>query len=202
MLTELRSRDEGNCETDHPRHSIERPQMLPRRRESAQRSKMSRASSVFHAQFASNTSHKLGDTVLERQRATQKEQASRLQRLNVGAKGRWGMRQVDAKVSQTFFSISVRCVGGHDWFCQVRLPSTEMHSAVDVKHFAGNLTRFSQIENSLGDVAGGRNLPKRRQCAQEVLRSVLEQRRIHNARRHRVYANTLLRVLHRKAAGD
>jgi hypothetical protein len=30
-----------------------------------------------------------------------------------------------------------------------------MHSAVDVQHFTRNLTRFSQIENSLGDVAGG-----------------------------------------------
>jgi hypothetical protein len=44
-------------------------------------------------------------------------------------------------------------------------PSTEMHSTVDVQHLARNLTRFSQIENSLGDVAGGRNLPKRRQAA-------------------------------------
>src|SRR5204863_9621967 len=139
-------------------------------------------------------------TVLEGQRATQKEQASRLCRLNVGAKRPWGMRQVDTKVSQTFFSGSVRCVGGHDELCQKWLPSTEMHSAVDVQHFTRNLTRFSQIENSLGDVAGGRNLPKRRQGAQEVLRSVLEQGRIHNARCHGVYANALLRVLHCKAA--
>ena len=78
MLTELRSRDEGNCETDRPRHSVERPRMLPRRRESVQRGKASRTSSVFHAHLASNTSHRLGDTALERQRAAQKEQASRL----------------------------------------------------------------------------------------------------------------------------
>ena len=114
MLTKLGSREEGNCETDHPSHSIERPQMLPRRRESVQCGKVSRTSSVFDAQLASDTSHKLGDTVLERQRATQKEQVSRLYRLNVGAKGRWGMRQVDAKVPQTFFSSSVRCVGRHE----------------------------------------------------------------------------------------
>jgi hypothetical protein len=88
--------------------------MLLRRRKSVQCGKMGRMSSVFHAQFASNTSYKLGDTALERQRATQKEQVSRLYRLNVGAKGRWGMRQVDAKVPQTFFSSSVRCVGRHE----------------------------------------------------------------------------------------
>ncbi len=155
MLTKLGSREEGNCETDHPSHSIERPQMLPRRRESVQRGKVSRTSSVFDAQLASDTSHKLGDTALEGQRATQKEQVSRLCRLNVGAKRPWGMREVDTKVSQTFFSGSVRCVGGHDELCQKWLPSTEMHSAVDVQHFTRNLTRFSQIENSFGDVAGG-----------------------------------------------
>src|SRR5205807_766152 len=81
-------------------------------------SRMSRTTSVFDTQLASDTSHKLGDTALEGQRATQKEQASRLCRLNVGAKRPWGMRQVDAKVSQTFFSGSVRCVGGHDQLCQ------------------------------------------------------------------------------------
>src|SRR4029077_11841727 len=114
MLTKLGSREEGNCETDHPSHSIERPQVLLRRRESVQHGKVRRTSSVFDAQLASDTSHKLGDTVLERQRATQKEQASRLHRLNVGAKRSWGMRQVDAKVTEPFFSGSVRCVGGHD----------------------------------------------------------------------------------------
>jgi hypothetical protein len=130
--------------------------MLPRRRKSVQRGKVSRLSSVFDAQLASDTSHKLGDTALEGQGATQKQQASSLCSLNVGAKRRWRMRQGDAKVSQTFFSGSVRCVGGHDELCAKKwLPSTKMHSAVDVQHFAGNLTRFGQIENSLGDVAGG-----------------------------------------------
>jgi hypothetical protein len=42
------------------------------------------------------------------------------------------MRQVDAKISQAFFSSGVRRVGSHEEFCQVQLPSTEMHSAVDV----------------------------------------------------------------------
>jgi hypothetical protein len=78
MLTELGSRDKGNCETHHPRHSIERSEMLPRRRKSVQRGKMSRMSSIFPAQLATKTSRKLGDTALERQRATQKKQASRL----------------------------------------------------------------------------------------------------------------------------
>ena len=135
--------------------------MLPRRRESVQRGKVSRTSSVFHAQLLSDTSHKLGGTALDRKGATQKEQTSRLYRLHVGAKRRWGTRQADTKASKPLFRSSVRCVWGHDWFCQVRLPSTEMHSAVDVQHFAGNLTRFSEIVDSLGDVAGGRNLPKR-----------------------------------------
>src|ERR1700687_1034725 len=118
MLTKLGSREEGNCETDHPSHSIERPKMLPRRRESVQRGKLSRTSSVFDAQLASDTSDKLGDTALDGQRATQKEQASRLYRFNVGAKRPWGRRQVDAKVSETFLSGSVRCVRGHDQLCQ------------------------------------------------------------------------------------
>ena len=135
--------------------------MRPRRREGVQGGEISRASSVLHAQIASNTPYKLGDTALEGKRAAQKEQVSGLHRLNIGAKGRRRMRQIDAKVSQTFFSSSVGCIRGHDWFCRVRLPSTEMHSAVDVEHFAGDLTCFSQIENSLSDVAGGWNLPKR-----------------------------------------
>ena len=118
-------------------------------------------SSVLRAQIASNTSYKLGETALERKRAAQKEQVAGLHRLNVGAKGRRRMRQVDAEVSETLFSGSVSCGRGHGEFCRVRLPTTEMHSAVDVEHFAGNLTCFSQIEDSLGDVAGGWNLPKR-----------------------------------------
>src|ERR1700756_4942804 len=104
MLTKLGSREEGNCETDHPSHSIERPQMLPRCSERVQRGKAGRTSPVFDAQFASDTSHKLGSAALQWQRATQKQQPSRLYRLNVGAKRPWGMRQVDAKVSQTLFS--------------------------------------------------------------------------------------------------
>src|ERR1700680_1754188 len=115
MLTKLGSREVGNCETDHTGHSIEGPQMLPRRRESVQRGKLRRTSSVFDAQLASDTSHKLGDTALEGQRATQKQQASRLYCLNVGAEGPWGRRQVDAKVTEAFFSGSVRCVRGHDY---------------------------------------------------------------------------------------
>src|SRR2546430_14148369 len=99
MLTKLGSREEGNCEANHPSHAIERPQMLPRRRESVQRGKVSRTSSVFDTQLASDTSHKLGDTALERQRATQKEHASRLCRLNAGSKTPWGMRQVAPKGS-------------------------------------------------------------------------------------------------------
>src|SRR6516162_5835159 len=126
--------------------------MRPRRREGVQGGEISRTSSVFHAQIASNTSYKLGDTAFERKRAAQKEQVSRLHRLNVGAQGRRRMRQLDAKVCQTFFSSSVRCVWGTWLVCRVRLPSTEMHSAVDVEHFTGDLTCFGQIENSLGDV--------------------------------------------------
>jgi hypothetical protein len=114
MLTKLGSREEGDSETDHPSHSIERAQMLPRRRESVQRGKVGRTSPVFDTQLASDTSHKLGGAALEWQRATQKQQASRLDRLNVGAKRPWGMRQVDTKIPQTLFSGSVRCVWGHD----------------------------------------------------------------------------------------
>jgi len=92
--------------------------MLPRRRESVQRGKVGRTSPVLDAQLASDTSHKLGGAALEWQRATQKQQASRLYRLNVGAKRPWGMRQVDTEVSQTLLSGGVRCVGGHDEFCE------------------------------------------------------------------------------------
>src|SRR5690242_12962216 len=101
MLTKLGSREEGNCEPDHPSHSIELPQMLPRRGEPVQRGEVGRASPVFDTQLAADTSHKLGGAALQWQRATQKQQASRLYRLNVGAKRPWGMRQVDTKVSQT-----------------------------------------------------------------------------------------------------
>ena len=51
-----------------------------------------------------------------------------------------------------------------------------MRAAVNVQHLAGDLARLGEIEHGLGDVRGGRNLPKRRQRAQEVLRIVLEQR--------------------------
>lgn len=62
-----------------------------------------------------------------------------------------------------------------------------MHSAVDGQNLAGNLTRLRQIENGFGNVLSGWNLPKRRECTQEVLGSVLEQGRIHNAGGHGVH---------------
>src|SRR5579862_4411924 len=114
MLTKLGSREEGNRETDDPSYSIERPKMLPRRGESVQRGKLGRTSAVFGVQLASETSDELGKTGLDWQCATQKEQPSCLYRFNVGAKRFWWRWQVDAKVSQTVFSSSVRCVGGHD----------------------------------------------------------------------------------------
>jgi len=135
--------------------------MLSRQAESVQCGKVSRASSVFEAQIRPDTPHKARDTALEWQRATQKEQISRLYRLNVCAKGRGRMRQADAKVSQPFLCCTFHWVWGHNWLSNKWLPSTEMHSAVDVQHFPGNLSRFSQVEDCLGDVAGGRNLSER-----------------------------------------
>src|SRR5579862_745137 len=114
MLTKLVSREERNRETHHPSYSIERSKMLPRRGESVQRAKLSRTSAVFEVQLASETSDELGDTALDWQCATQKEQAPCLYCFNVGAKRPWGRRQLEAKISQTVFSGSVRCVGGHD----------------------------------------------------------------------------------------
>src|SRR5215475_11954559 len=87
--------------------------MRPRRREGVQGGEIGRTSSVFQAQIAANTPYKLRRTALERERAAQKEQVARLHRLDVGAKGRRWLRQVDAKVSEPFFSSSARCVRGH-----------------------------------------------------------------------------------------
>src|SRR5215831_5742347 len=64
VLTELGSGDKGNREADHAHHSIERAQMRARRREGVQGSEISRTSSVFRAQIASNTSYKLRRTAL------------------------------------------------------------------------------------------------------------------------------------------
>src|ERR1700730_11998154 len=76
-----------------------------------------------------------------------------------------------------------------------------MRAAVNVQHLAGDLARLGEVEHSLCDVLGARNLPKGRQCAQELLGIVLVQRGIHDAWSHHVHANALRRVFHRETPG-
>ena len=76
-----------------------------------------------------------------------------------------------------------------------------MRAAVNVQHLAGDLARLGEIEHGLCDVLGARNLPKGRQCAQELLGIVLVQRGVHNAWSYHVYANALRRVFHRETPG-
>src|SRR5216684_6600054 len=51
-----------------------------------------------------------------------------------------------------------------------------MRAAINVQHLDGDLARLGEIEHGLCDVLGARNLPKRLQCAQELLGVVLVQR--------------------------
>src|ERR1700722_11519771 len=82
------------------------------------------------------------------------------------------------------------------------LPFAQMHPAIDVQNLAGHLTGFSEIEHGFCNVLGCGYCSKRRKCAQKLLGNVLEQRRRYDARSYGVHANSLLRVLHREAAGD
>jgi hypothetical protein len=116
MLAKIGSREERNRKADYTRHSIEGAHMRPRRGEGVQGGETNRTSSVLNAQIASNTTDELADTVLERKRAAQKEQVSRLHRLNVSPKGRRRTRQVESKVSQAFFGSCDRCLRRHDQF--------------------------------------------------------------------------------------
>src|ERR1700730_5814635 len=143
---------------------------------SVQRGQASRASSVFDAQLASDTSQELGNTSLHWQRPTQEKQLPGLHRFNVSAERSWGARQDYAKVFQPLFGADVRCVGGHYRFsvdllevaghiaiaaARQQLPPTQMGAAVDVQYLAGDLARLRKIEHGLGNVLGSCNLPKR-----------------------------------------
>src|ERR1700681_728569 len=96
--------------------------MLLSQSKSVQCGQASRASSVFDAQLASDTSQEPGGTSLHRQRATQKEQASGLHCLDVGAKWGWRIRQTYAKVLQPLLRTSVRFVGGHYYHLPICAP--------------------------------------------------------------------------------
>src|SRR5689334_16929175 len=74
MLTELGRCGEGNAETEHARHSVQRIQMLLGERERIQRGQARRAPPVFDAQLSSDMSKELGRAILHWQRAAQQQQ--------------------------------------------------------------------------------------------------------------------------------
>src|SRR5713226_1287618 len=80
-------------------------------------------------------------------------------------------------------------------------PPAQVRAAVNVQHLSGDLARLGEIEHGFCDVLGARNLPKGRQCAQELLGIVLVQRGIHDAWSDHVHANALRRVFHRETPG-
>src|SRR5580692_5672746 len=87
--------------------------MLLDDRKRVQRRQTSRAPSVFDGQLSSDVSQERGNSVLHRQRATQKKQIPGLHRFNVGTEGRWWTGQVNAKVLQPSFGTGIGLVRGH-----------------------------------------------------------------------------------------
>jgi hypothetical protein len=88
-------------EADHPRHFVERSQVLPRDSENVECREASRLSRRFHIELSANTPNEFRPVAFRRQHPARKKQSTRLHRFHIRTERLRRCRDVDAEFFQT-----------------------------------------------------------------------------------------------------
>ena len=100
LIEKITRRGNEHAQPNHPRHAIERAQMLLCRRQHAQRRDIRSISPSLRVQFFPQPPNILRLVIHHRQHAAEEKQVSRLHRLHIRAKRSWRRRKLNAKFLQ------------------------------------------------------------------------------------------------------
>jgi chromosome segregation ATPase len=100
LIEKISRRRQEHAQPHHPRHAIERAQMLLRRRQHAQSRRPRRIPSRLHIELFPQMANIFRLVIDHRKHPAEEEQIARLHRLHVTAERRWCGRKLDAQLLQ------------------------------------------------------------------------------------------------------
>ena len=129
--------------SNHPRHAVERSQMLLRRGQHAQSRCARRIPSRLRVQLFPQPPKILRLVIHHREHAAEEKQIARLHRLNVTAK--WHSAPPEARCRAPAAALALPAA-------TLRLTIAHVRTVVHVQHLPGDVTGFRQKNNRISDV--------------------------------------------------